>query len=250
MDSRPPRSVTLIRIATGVPRRVGRALIKGLLAAFGLKNLQLPVGDTYYGDTAHNYLQLRAQQQHWQLEQAAIEALAARFPEGTRVLDVPFGTGRFVPFYLAKGMVVYGLDASEDMLALARKSLGDKYYMCNVQMGDAIRLPYQDNFFDLVVCVRFLSHVVSFSVAKAVLGEIWRVTRSHALLQFRVRREDVPSTRPPRPFEAMGDRLSQDALVRLLNVYPFVVETIRPLERRNTYYRAVFLCSKTDAQQR
>src|SRR5690606_34648470 len=75
--------------------------------------------DHYHGDVARDYLKKRLQQKSWHIEQDIVRELLAPFPDGCAVLDVPFGTGRFVDMYLAKGMAVYGVDISEDMLATA-----------------------------------------------------------------------------------------------------------------------------------
>ncbi len=42
-------------------------------------------------------------------------------PEGIKVLDVPFGTGRFVQMFLEKKMEIHGIDISEDMYVAAKE---------------------------------------------------------------------------------------------------------------------------------
>lgn len=201
-----------------------------------------PVGDTYRGKMAEQYLQRRVTQEYWMLEQRTMDRLLASLPRCQAVLDVPIGTGRFVPLYLARGLEVFGLDRSPDMLSVARRELKELFLRCRMQIGDAQRLPYRDAAFDLVVSFRFLSHVVSFAEAKAALGELRRVARRAAFLQLRVRRPDVPAAGPIPEDEAMGDRLPVPDLTNLLHKNGFVVRDIVPLEGRETYYRAVFCC--------
>jgi SAM-dependent methyltransferase len=206
--------------------------------------LLTPVGDTYRGEKAAKYLDTRRTQHYWHLEQEVVRRLLDRYGDGIKVLDVPFGTGRFAPYYFEKKMVVHGLDSSPDMLKVASRELGANFDRCNVQLGDAQHLPYEDCCFDLVVCFRFLSHVVSFQQAKTILREFYRVTNSSALLQFRVRREDAPPAEEPKDDEVMGDRLSLAALTALLNESGFRVADVEPLEDRGTYSRAVLVCEK------
>src|SRR5688572_9163480 len=85
-----------------------------------------PKGNQYYGDIADSYLEIREKQEKWQVEQRIMRELLADIPSGLKVLDVPFGTGRFVPFYLEKKMTVHGVDISQDMVCAAEKALGDE----------------------------------------------------------------------------------------------------------------------------
>jgi len=203
-----------------------------------------PTGDVYHGGQAENYLKKRTKQDYWHLEQRVVRDLLAELPDGLSVLDVPFGTGRFVPYYLEKRMTVYGLDSSEDMLQVARRVLERDYLKCNLELGDAQRLPYGANSFDLVVCFRFLSHVVSFDQARAILLELNRVARWKALIQLRVRRGDASPVRGPLGAQPMGERLYLAALTRLLEASAFRVTKTVPLENRHTYFRSVFICEK------
>lgn len=176
------------------------------------------------------------------LEQRTMDRLLASVPRGLAVLDVPIGTGRFVPLYLARGLEVFGLDRSPDMVSVARRELKQLFLQCRIQIGDAQRLPYKDGAFDLVVSFRFLSHVVCFAEAKAALREIRRVVRSRAFLQLRVRRPELAPAGQIHEDEAMGDRLALGDLTTLLDKQGLVVRDHVPLEERSTYYRAVFLC--------
>ena len=186
----------------------------------------------------------RLRQDYWHLEQEVVKRLLGDVPDGGCVLDVPFGTGRFVPYYLEKDMKVYGLDSSQDMLDVARRELKSQYANCMLTLGDATRLPYEDALFDLVVCIRFLCHVVSFDQAKATLRELHRVTNSKAILQFRVRKEGMPPVQKPLGDEPMNDRLTLEELTRLVNDSGFHVTRIELLEERDTYVRAVFACER------
>lgn len=198
----------------------------------------------YHGERAENYLRDRTGQSYWRLEQDTVGKLISEFPEGIRVLDMPVGTGRFVPFYLARKMEVFGMDASDDMIGVAKKELGEDSGRCKMEVGDALGLSYDSEYFDIVVCFRFLSHVLSYEQAKVSLSELSRVGRGQWLIQLRVRRNDVADVSPPSNDEAMQDKLKQLALENLLLDAGLRTERVVSLEERDTYFRAVFVCVK------
>lgn len=201
-----------------------------------------PVGDVYYGECADQYLDKRLAQDYWHLEQDVVEKLLTEFAEGTTVLDVPFGTGRFVPFYTNQKMKIFGLDASEDMIKVAERELGEGFAACDVRVGDAMALPYGDSEFDLGVCFRFLSHIVSYEQACKVLVELRRVCAKHLIVQLRVRREDAPEIDRLDPTASMDDNVDLAGVTQMLTQAGFRIVKQVPLEEREVYSRTVFLC--------
>jgi len=209
----------------------------------GSEKSDAPIGDTYYGSRAEDYLTKRHQQEYWHQEQERIATMLSQLPKGSSVLDVPFGTGRFVKEYLKNEFKVTGLDASEDMVKVAEKELGDDFNQIKISIGDATELPYPDQSFDYVVCIRFLTHIVNFEQACRVLGEFRRVTRRKLLLQVRMRLDECPPADYPNPDQQIGDRLNKVQLTKLLHEHGFEVDQIDVLEKRETYCRAIFLCT-------
>jgi hypothetical protein len=129
------------------------------------------IGDQYYGDKAAGYDDERSNKPGWQAEQSAV----AEFLSGgyASALDVPFGTGRFVPIYRTLGIGFAGIDKSSDMLAQARW----KYPGVTAGIGDVLDLPfpsYPARVFDVAVCTRML---VWFDPAcmTAAIAELRRV---------------------------------------------------------------------------
>ena len=66
--------------------------------------------------------------------------------EGHRVLEVGCGTGVFLRAAADRGAEVYGLDASEALLELARARVPE----ADLRLGDLESLPYGDDAFDVV----------------------------------------------------------------------------------------------------
>ena len=66
--------------------------------------------------------------------------------EGKRVLEVGCGTGVFLRAAADRGAAVYGLDASEALLGLARARVPE----ADLRLGDFESLPYDDDRFHVV----------------------------------------------------------------------------------------------------
>ena len=120
----------------------------------------------------------------WSSENAAVEALLASIPEGASVLDVPVGTGRFFPLYMARKLTVCGIDVSEDMLEQAANHAEEIGATVTLAKGDIRDLPFPDSHFDLVLCVRFLNLAGDAMMAEA-LREIARVSHRGVLIGVR-----------------------------------------------------------------
>jgi len=89
------------------------------------------------------------------------------------VLDVGCGTGIHLEMYQRYGCNLYGIDTSPSMLELARTRLGER---AELRLADAPQLPYEDGFFDLVLCMLVL-HEMDEQVRNTVIGELTRVIK-------------------------------------------------------------------------
>lgn len=193
------------------------------------------IGRSYFAKGAETYLEKRAQHEDWRLEQLAVASLLERIPDGSSVLDVPFGTGRFVDLYLDKRMDVFGIEQSSDMLEAARKTLGAKFDSCNAQTGDALKLPFIDNTFDLVVSFRFLPHILSYDQTIVALKEFHRVTSRFAILQIGGRENETYRRRLPKGYEKMESWLYPSEVEDLLENIGFeILERTQPLHSATT----------------
>src|SRR5690625_7301535 len=101
------------------------------------------VGDRSYGSTARDYDRKRDYKPCWAREQAAVEKFVRHGP----VLDVPVGTGRYLDIYRRKGLKFQGLDASDEMIAQARKKCPGLV----AQRGTVLGLPVGHKRFGTVV---------------------------------------------------------------------------------------------------
>ncbi len=95
-----------------------------------------------------------------------------------RVLDLGCGNGRYYDFLKEKQVEYTGLDNSEKLIELAKK----RYPGLNFQIGDALRLPLPDNYFDKVFSIAVLHHFPSEGIRLESLDEVRRVLKKGGLL--------------------------------------------------------------------
>lgn len=189
----------------------------------------------YYGEKAQNYLTTRPKREKWLKEQTIMQELLSEVPDGSSVLDVPFGTGRFVDFYLKKNMKVFGIDISEDMINVSKISLGDAFNRCYITVGNAESLPYENDTFDLIVSSRFFTFL-SMNMTKKVLSELYRVTKSKIILNIRIKKGDISAPLWIRNKKISGNICEKD-LLKLFKDYNLkVVEKKLVNENSNKQY--------------
>lgn len=132
----------------------------------------------YVGATASRYETKRQNSPKWQMENTWFTTLLSTINVKT-VLDAPVGTGRFLPTYRARRMSVTGIDASPDMLTIAReKGIG------HLILGDILD-PDCAGTFDLVVCVRFLNWLDIQQMGKA-LSNLSKFSHRYIILTITV----------------------------------------------------------------
>src|SRR5947208_15238059 len=88
---------------------------------------------------------------------------------GRRVLDVGTGTGRAAITLARRGARVTGVDASSEMLDVARARAAAAGAEVRFEAGDAHALPFADRSFDAVVSLRVLMHTPGWRQA---VGEL------------------------------------------------------------------------------
>jgi ubiquinone/menaquinone biosynthesis C-methylase UbiE len=90
-----------------------------------------------------------------------------------KILDLGCGSGR--NFMKTKKGKLYGLDFSEKMIELAKKDAKKKKIEVELQVMNK-NIPYEDNFFDYVICAAVL-HCLNKKEQKVMVDELYRVLK-------------------------------------------------------------------------
>jgi SAM-dependent methyltransferase len=134
-------------------------------------------------------------------EQARVLAEFAGEVRDRFVLDVGTGTGRAAMLLARDGAQVTAVDASEEMLAVAREQAAAERLSIRFVPGDAHHLDFSDRSFDLVVSLRVLMHTPDW---QQCVGELCRVARRRLIL-------DYPSVTSFALLESIGRRIAHVA---------------------------------------
>ncbi len=100
---------------------------------------------------------------------------------GRRILDLATGTGRAALALAKRGALVTGVDASREMLSVARSRAADAGLSIDFEEGDAHALAFPDRAFDAAVCLRMLMHLPDWRTA---LSELCRVTAHRLVFDY------------------------------------------------------------------
>jgi len=118
------------------------------------------VRDKYTGQTASGYERKRSGSKKWNNEQDAVELLLHKVIASQKVdtvLDIPVGTGRFIPLYNGLDLGVTGMDVSEDMISEAKKKANHSNFQMTFQKGDILDLSTINADPDLIINIRLLN---------------------------------------------------------------------------------------------
>jgi ubiquinone/menaquinone biosynthesis C-methylase UbiE len=113
------------------------------------------------------------------------------------ILDVGTGTGRAALLLARGGANVTGVDASEEMLAVARQRADAEGVPVRFLTGDAHALNFPDRSFDVAVCLRVIMHAPDW---RRCIGELCRVAERLVVV-------DYPSARSVAAIQARARRL-------------------------------------------
>ncbi len=155
----------------------------------------------YTGEVAAGYDEKREQSQKWKTEQQIVENMLSRIPAGSRVLDVPTGTGRFIEKADTLGLIYTGMDLSAEMLSLATAKVKDPnktingeqaFSFCEGNVLDGI--PYDTNHFDAVLCIRLTRWIAGDhgeAGIRDLISELCRVASDRVILTARIANHPV-----------------------------------------------------------
>lgn len=158
-------------------------------------------------------------------QQAEVIAAFLHPLAGQRILDVGTGTGRGAIALARRGAHVTGVDASEEMLAVARRRAQEAGVKVEFLHGDAHDLAYADRSFDTVTCLRVLMHTPDW---RKSLAELCRVARQQVLF-------DYPALMSAAAVQSAARRLANAAGGRTEAYRVFADRAVRAVLRANGF---------------
>ena len=142
------------------------------------------------------------------------------------VLDVGTGTGRAALLLALGGARVTAVDASEEMLAIARERAAEQLMTTiKFQRGDAHALDFADRSFDCVVAFRLLMHTPQW---KRCVSELCRVAERLVIV-------DYPSATSVALFESLARRAMHSAGMKTEPYRVFTHRAITEAFERNGF---------------
>jgi SAM-dependent methyltransferase len=133
--------------------------------------------DYWDGDRKICYGGYRYMEGRWEkVARAMVEHYGIK--PGDKVLDVGCGKG-FLLYDFTKvvpDLELHGIDVSEYAIENSKEEIKDR-----LQVGSAVKLPYPDNYFDLVYSINTLHNLPCYEL-DAALREIQRVSKKHAYI--------------------------------------------------------------------
>ena len=126
------------------------------------------------------------------------EALAQCRGAKGKLLEVGSGEGLFLSqlAMVNPGVELWGVDNSQERLRQAEYRFKEHHLSCpHFNLSDASKLPFEDEFFDAVVCVNVFFNMPSAEVVKKVLLEMRRVCKKGGTIIFDFRNARNPFLR-------------------------------------------------------
>ncbi len=100
-----------------------------------------------------------------------------------KILEVGCGTGNNLWFAAREGFCVYGVDGSKSAIEFAQNYFAKEGLKGDLRVGDFTKLPFESDFFDLVIDRGSLT-CCGFESAKTAIKEIYRVLKKDGKFFF------------------------------------------------------------------
>jgi len=102
--------------------------------------------------------------------------------KGDKILDLGCGNGRFVNIIKEKGGEYFGTDVSKNLIDIAKKTYPNE----NFQTTGPLKLPFIDNYFDVIYSIAVLHHIPSNDFRLEFLQEAKRALKTGGIFVLTV----------------------------------------------------------------
>jgi ubiquinone/menaquinone biosynthesis C-methylase UbiE len=96
--------------------------------------------------------------------------------KNVRILEIGCGPGANIWYLAREGFNAYGIDRSRTAIKQAQQRLADERLTAHFKVGDILKLPYPDDYFDVVIDIACL-YANPKDAARRMLREVRRVLR-------------------------------------------------------------------------
>jgi len=112
-----------------------------------------------------------------------VKAFETHLPPSGKILDCAAGTGVYAFYFAEKGYEVTALDITPRHIEIICRNLRDKPYKMQTAVNDATDLSrFDDDTFDIVLCMGPIYHLTSEVLRQKCLNECKRVLKKGGLL--------------------------------------------------------------------
>jgi ubiquinone/menaquinone biosynthesis C-methylase UbiE len=101
---------------------------------------------------------------------------------GGKILDVGFGDGRNFQLFKNIGLEIHGIEITKEIIELVRENIAKSNIDVNLVEGNNANIPFEDNYFDIVLGSSSLYYVDKGTTFMDNLMECSRVLKSNGIL--------------------------------------------------------------------
>lgn len=101
---------------------------------------------------------------------------------GGKILDMGFGDGRNFQLFDNIGLDIYGVEITEEIVSLVNNKMNSFNIKTTLAVGNNNNIPFEDNFFDIVVACSSFYYIDKGSNFQDNIEEYNRVLKSEGLL--------------------------------------------------------------------
>lgn len=205
-------------------------------------------GDRFREEVAKKYIDDRIKAPLWGKEEIALREALGDVADGSQLIEIAFGTGRFLRFYESRNFSVTAVEPSLDMIKTGLDYFEDKFAFSNIPIllssAMAISLPHSN--YDAVVSMRFVGCILTMSDTRKCLLEMARLVKSNGVVVFdlNVRRRNFLDDTEIDEESVIGYQLSRRQVEKFL-----ATASLEPIktynhETKKEFERNIFVCKR------